>query len=494
MSDKEAPLTGTQEGNTTSSPDTKGSKSPIKKTYLFTVALVIVIVVVTIVALSSVGGETEVNLFYSPDDNGIMIFADDEESREIIPAVSVSIVKYSENKGACCILAANGSAYSLYYVKDGEYELISDGVSNRFAIDFSGSSVVFYDSSGTLKKYTANNGKIRDIVVGSEKFAVSPGGKSIIYNISEDGEDKLYLYTGNMAKEIGTGYVPVAISDDNEYIYVIDGSDNSLCILDDDGAMKSKLSSDVSTDDILFSEDLETVVFSDGDYTYMSVQGKSRIRLIQGSIYPVMDYDVSITCDSENSARIYSTETLCEMYYYKSNNDGTKTLFYIDKNGSRTDTDETITTMSVTDKNELIFLDNDGTVCLFSKGIVSEIISDAYDMKCTSDGKYIYYLNSSNELVAYKNGETITVAQDVVKFYMTGKDKVLFITSNGNLYISEKFESGEQIDTDVYSCTCTVNAVFYYKNYSVDTGVFELYSSDGDGEFSVMSTKASWIM
>ncbi|MCD7775056.1 MAG: hypothetical protein LUH40_05715 [Clostridiales bacterium] len=466
-----------------------------KKTIAPIAVLAVIVVLVVIFSAAGVSEKkSEVNLFYSPEENGAVFFEDDKISSDVIPAASVSVVKYSEDKSSCCILAAVGSSYNLYYVKNGEYTLICEGAANRFAIDYTGSTAIFYDNSGTLKRYTASGGKIREIASGSDKFAVSPDGESIIYNVNESGTDTLYLYRNGSSTEIGTGYTPVAVSDSCKYIYVIGNSDNSLCVLDSGGSMKSKLCTDISAGTVMFSEDIKTVVFSDGEYTYMSDEGKSRVRFCEGQASPVVNESFSVTCDSENTARIYSSENLCDMYYSVSNNDGTSVLFYIDKNGERTDIDEMAENMIVTDKNEIIFLNSGGTVCSFSKGSLSELVSGAADVRCTADGKYIYYLNSSDELYALKKGESVKIAAGVEKFYVTNKDILLFIMQNGDLYASEKQEYGELIDSNVYSCLCTGNAAFYYKDYSVNTGYFDLYSSDGSENFTLSAEKISWIM
>ena len=451
------------------------------------------ILITLICAFSEHESDSEISLYYSPSENGAVIFFGSEKADDTVPGRSVAAVKYSENKTSCAVLMSEGSSYSLFSISGGNVNRVAADCTNSFTLSYSGSSVVYLSSDGKMNYYSVNNQRIESIDENITGFAVSPNGKSVLYS-KNDGAQKLYIYTDSVSRYIGDNYTPLALTDNCEYIYVL-AADDSLCLIDTDGDMKARLCSSVDDTALYFSNDLTSAVFSDGSYTYVSHEGKSRIRLVPYEASPVIyDEEFEIFCNSDNTAKLCGDNDLCGIYYRVSDGNGNSTLFYITEDNARIDVAEETEDFVPLKNSRLVYMTPDGKVYSCKKGEPSLLFEGASSIEPSSDGKYIYYLNNAADLQVWHGGKTEKLAAGVKSFYMTSWNEVLFILNDLKLYSVSKAGDSDLLDENVYGCDVGINTAFYCSDYNSQTGVFDLFCADKKNKFVLSYEGAAHIM
>lgn len=462
----------------------------LKKKIIITAAALAVVLFVVLMCIFGGKKVNTITLFYSAGENGAAVVYGDEKSSGSIPGNGVSSVKYSGKKKSAAVLMSDGSSYSLYFTDGKKNSHITSSATNNYVIAYSGAAVAYCDSASELYVFDTSKKKSTHVDDSVKYFAVTPDGESVVYSKTEEDAEKLYLYTGKKSSLIGESYTPLGVSDDLNYIYVL-GGDNSLYVLDKDGNMNAKICSDVSADSFYFSADMKDIVFSDGAYTYISTEGKSRTRLVADKAKPVPQDDYNVFCDSDGLSVI--CKSLSETFYSADNDSGNK-VFYIDKKLSSVSVSDNVKKYVLTGTDSLVYLDSQGKIYKFEDSVNSLIQSGASDMLCDAKGKHIYYMTTSRQLFCVRKGTSELISENVSKMYITNDNLLLFIKSDGSLYSASGAVISEKIDDNVYSCLCSSSAAFYMKNYSSQTGAFELYASDGSDNFNLIAENIANII
>lgn len=448
-----------------------------KRLYILFIA-VLVLAVFALVAIISSSGNGRISLFYSPEKNAAVVLSNGENTGNTVPGKSISCVRYNSDSTSCSVLMSNGATYSLYSVNAKKAVKITDNCTSNVVHSYNGKTCVYIASDGNL--YTGKN----MIAESVSSFAVSSDCSVVLFLKKEENSDKLYLYKSGNAVFVNEGFEPLAVSDDGQYLYVMSG-DKSLYILNPDGTMKSKLCSDVQSNSIWFSEDLLSVVFSDGAYTYISKEGQNRVRLVPGNASPVFPDSELIRLNSAGTAFVCSDNDIADIFYSCFNEDGTQTLFFVKDDYSRTDVADSVKKFVITDDDRLSYLDSDGGVYCYD-GAVSELIADgATDIEATSENRYVYYLNSSKELYSVKRNNVQLVSSGADKIYMTESDDLLVIMTDKNLYSISGTKPGDVIDDNVSFCVREGEIIYYTADYSTENGTYALYSSDDGKKFEL---------
>lgn len=463
----------------------------LKKKYIVIAVFALVLIFICVLLSISADATDEISLFYSSSQQGVAVVKGDTPAKEVMQGKSMSSVRYSQNKSHAAVLMSEGSSYTLYFTDGKKCIKIADKCTNNYVISYDGRKVVYMDSSDTLYIADSKDGKSTVIDTNAVSFCVSPSAKAVVYTKNTDSTGKLYVYTGSKTFEADGDYVPLAVSDGLEYIYVL-SSDNSLYALDKDGTIRSKICSDVSPDMFCFSSDMSDVVFSDGTYTYISQSGKSRVRLIPHKAEPAVNAPVAPYCDSSSLSSVY--DSLTEIFYFAVEEDESKTLFFIDKDCVRTDVAGNVKKYLFTGGNSIAYLDTSGKIYRYDKGKSVLAVSGATDILTDSKGKYIYYPDSSSQLYVFRKDSPVLLASGVKKMYITDDDVLLFVMTDDRLFSVKKDSQAQLVDENVYGCICNSSASFYIKNYSSQTGTFELFGSDGSLNFSLISENISGII
>ncbi len=448
-----------------------------KRLYIYFI-IVFVLVSSALVAIISCSGNGRISLFYSPGKNAAVVLSNGENTGNTVPGKSISCVRYNSDSTSCSVLMSDGATYSLYSVNSKKVVKITDNCTSNVVHSYNGRNSVYITSYGNL--YAGKN----MIAESVELFAVSSDCSVVLFVKNEENSKKLYLYKGGKTTFVNEGYTPLAVSDDGKYLYVLSG-DNSLFILNPDGTMKSKLCSGVQTNAIWFSEDLLSVIFSDGAYTYISNEGKSRVRLVPGNAAPVFPGAEVIRLNSSGTAFICADNDFADIFYSCFNEDGTQALYYIKDDYSRTDIADSVKKFVITGDERMSYLDVTGRLCRYDGGISEQIANDVIDFEATAKNRYVYYITESNELYSVKRSNTQLVASDADKIYMTESDDLLVIMADKKLYSISGTKRSDVIDEQVSFCIREDDIVYYTADYSTENGTYALYGSNDGKNFSL---------
>lgn len=454
-------------------------------------AAAIVLVLLLIIGICRTSGDERITIFYAPSQNGVLVLSDAQPAEELIPGKGVSSFRFSGDASACAVLIPENGSYTLYYTNGKKHTVAAKNCTNQYVIAYSGKAVVYTDALGVLYQYDAVKNKTNTISDSADRFAVSPDGSRILFSRTEEGKSVLYLYENGAALRLGEQYVPLAVSDDGTYLYVL-SADQSFCLLNRDGTLRSKLCSqtNLSTKSFCFSADVTSVVFSDASYTYISHEGKSRIRIISGIAEPALQ--TGTVCDSYGLSYLYRDNDLTDIFYASYGETGV--LFAVNAGNERMDIAGSVSQFTSAGESSLVYVDVQGRLNLYRDGKNEQIAGGVKTAQACKNGKYVYYVTSNGDLFAYKNGKTEKIATDVDEIYMTADDTLLFLLTDGSLYASSGLHYGERVDDAVHGCYVTETAVFYSKNYSAQSGLFTLYSSSDSGHFKKAFDDVSWIM
>lgn len=417
----------------------------------------------------------EISLFYSPEKGGAVVFADGKATGDVIPCTGISSIRFNADRTSAGVLVSQGTDYSLYRVSGKKVRKTADKCTSNFVCSFTENECVYLTSEGHL--YCGSSLVSEDV----DSFAVSADCSKIVFNRQEEEADKLYIYADGKINYVADGYAAVAVTDDGENIYVL-SSDNSLCILSRGGAMTSKLCSDVQADKIIFSADLRSVVFSDGEYTYISSDGKSKTRLIAGVAEPVGQIEYRL--GSSGRAVAVNDSDLLSIFYGAENYNGTKALFYVDNEFIRTDIAETVKKTVVTGNDTAVYLDSQGKIYEYDGENATLVISGASDIEAS--GGNIYYMTSGHGLFVIKGKNTISLASDAVQMCMTASGRLLVVKNDKTLYSVSGTRLGDAIASNVSECINEAGVSFYLADYDESTGTHDLYSST-DGKRFVLA-------
>lgn len=448
-----------------------------KRFYTYLITLIILIAVIFTLPIIT-KGEKQLSLFYAPAANGSAVLLDGTDSEKTVPGKSISCVRYNSDSSACAVLMSAGESYTLYTVRNKNVTHVSDNCTNDFVFSFNGRNVVYRTNNGDL----FNGKKLIDEDILS--FAASPRCSAVVYLKKEDNINKLYLNLNGKKSFINTNYTPLAVSDNGKDLYVL-SADNSLCILNADGTMKSKICSGVQPDYFLFSKNLDSIVFSDSEYTYISVEGKSKTRLVPGKAKPVLTNQNENRLDSAGTAFICDSRELTDLFYSAANDDNTSALFYVNKDCSRIDIASSVKKFVITDDDKMSYLDSMGKIYKFNGSTSELVVSGASNFEATKNNRYIYYMTTAKELYSVKRSNVQLIANEVAKIYLNNSDELFVITTDKTLYEVNGAKKSDPLDSDVIFCSSEGDITYFAKNFRSETGTFDLYSSVDGGKFSL---------
>lgn len=460
----------------------------LKKKYIAVFAVALAIAITGFFVMISSSSSDELNIFYSGAQTGAIVVLGDKAADDVLTGKGVSSVRYSLDKSHAAVLMSEGAAYTLYYTDGRGIFKISESGTNDYVISLDGKKVMYCDTAKGLYIFDSENKKSVAVDTQVSGFCFSPSGSAAVYLKNESSEEKMYIYNG-ASTALPVAYTPLSVSDDGNFMFALN-SDNSLYVLDNGGNVTSKICSCVLPEKLYISADVKSIVFSDGSYTYISQQGKSRVRLISYNAVPVNSGAVS--CDSENITSV--CEELTAVFYSVADENETETLFYFDANCNRSDVAGNVKKYILTGIDGMVYLDADGKIYRYENGKAEFIVSGATDMLCDGKGKYIYYTDAVQTLYVIKQASQVLLANGVEKIYMTNDGILLFVMTDARLYSCKRDKNAQFVADNVYGCVCSSGAAFYVRNYNEHTGRFELYVSSSEDNFKLLNENISNIV
>ncbi|MCR4618544.1 MAG: hypothetical protein K5669_10245, partial [Lachnospiraceae bacterium] len=401
--------------------------------------------------------------------------------------------------GKADMLKVNGdSTYALFscdddlYVADSKLtlRLVGENVSTA-DICFDGSAIAYVDLEGDLFIYDTASGNIVNVSGNVLDYPVlSPSGKSVLYLTPEDGEDRLYVYTGKKSYKLTGDVLPVGVSDNAKYIYYYDQYKNALYVTDKK-YNNNKIGSNVKKS-FVFSKDLSSVVFTTDEGTFISNKGGEKILIADAydDFYPILlntDGAYSTNYNMVTNAIIYSGELNNTFYVGDYSN-----VIYVDKAYNSEKVAKNIYYFNIDRASRnLYYLNNDSVLYYKDLRMPGEAVKIADDVKsfmADEKGKYVYYINDEDSFYRANNkGRAKKLADDVDNYTITFDNKILVVTDTvdncGTLYEIALFGGKKLIDEKVMSLYSTVSSSYYLK-YTNDSALnYDVYVTDKGTNF-----------
>ncbi len=388
--------------------------------------------------------------------------------------------------------------------KDGFSRLCDDA--RCIATAVSGKAVAFVDTEHNLylQRIPMENEPLQitnRISTYSERVAISPDGNTLVF-VEEEMEQCLYVYSqGNMTL-IGMNLLPLAVSNEGEYIYCTSFDQTALYLVDMERNL-TEIAKDVEYQ-YIFNQDHTQVLFYAAESWFALDHGeKIQIPSFDGSnayandIYMVTPEYFSYVNSTSGMIDTYGVENLTENYY---KNGTSMKLSYLDENWNLQEISSELSFAWAyglsKDGNTIFYAEHDrlyqmkqadmGNRVRFAVGVT--------DFEITSKGEAVYYLDDAKTLwYQTENGEATKIQEGVDKIYMTHDDYLLFGVAEERenaytLYAVKDSKKPSLVAEHVASVTTltAVTTYFQYNNEDADY-TYNLYGTEKGIDFQFIA-------
>jgi ribosomal protein L40E len=387
----------------------------------------------------------------------------------------------------------DGNDYMYYVTTGNNITLVTDESKGAWLSD-NGAYIAYIDEDETLYLYQVSNGsrkKIADDINGTY-VAMSPNGKSIAYCRYDDEELRAYAYIEGKEYDLGKNLIVQVISDGGEYMYAlfnkdgdIYGGSSSLYMVNKKGEKGDKIASALDCIDYVNKEHTEIIFYSDGK-TYISIKGGEKQKLssdhLSSGTYNKIVRNLSITT---GSIYIVDTAHLLPGYYsgqYINAKYENEKIVPDDARSIKTDGNNTF---------YYIKSDNLYRVKSDKNAEREKIASDVAAYAVSQDGKYIYYINTDEELYCIKgNADAKKIAEDVDELRVSKDGAAFFLVDyadhEGELYACINGKDKQKVASEVYRIIVSGDNVYYRINYDEKDETFDVYIRTGGVQFTPM--------
>lgn len=407
-------------------------------------ALVLLITVCVIVgALNSGNGYTDYEHFVNvvTKDDTIYIVRDNK----------VTATKIEANYPYSDATSIDGNVFAFLTENDelvvvnGNKAVIAAEEVESFRLSVNGNGIAFISNEDdyALSLYNIKSKKTTEITeaFSGYEYAISPDGKSVLYN-EYDEDDKqfnLMYFNGKKSTKVASEVELVGLSNGGKYIYAYGYSDNgnrNLYAYNTKGSKVKLGNCDSNT--FRFNEEMTQVLFYNEGKAYISSKGKEAVKISNSSIYPLVAPNAS-SFNTEDCV-VYPVGNLYGITYTGYDGNGNRSVWFIHKNSNRS----------------------------------CKLVSDVSSVCLDASAEYLYYLNDDSELCVLKisHGDSASdkakvLAEDVSSYVITSDRSKAYFTSDGGLYScngktgrSKKTIVSDDVDTALVISKKDV--VFYY--------------------------------
>ncbi|MDR1736832.1 MAG: hypothetical protein LBR85_08215, partial [Oscillospiraceae bacterium] len=442
-------------------------------------AVLAVVIAVILASLPSGGASAPEKQLAAFQRGGEVIITRGEKILHTLPG-TLSYLQHDTSRETMAVELSGGE---LYAVTPKKAERVSAAAAENFMLSQNGAMIYCpnpENSTETLR-YNVKSGHT-DIIPG-QFTAVSPNGRTIGYAVgTSDGGVQIYHQTdNNVTVTQGAGYI-VAVSDGAKFIYYL--RDNALNVFD--GKSSVQLVPDFSViDQLIYSADMNEVIFSYEGRTYISRKGAEKERLTESALLGIPDCAVKSSVLTFYSGKRFAGVPLdCA--------DGT---YFMNNSGKAVKMSNASLAAVSADGRAAVLTDSDGRFYLSDVGeSTSETHLKSFGsgdsspvVRISKDGKLIYCLNSTGELYASKNGADSVLISSGVAAYALSPDgnTAYYITdySNGigDLYVSTGAGKGKLTEGigDVTDVRSSPSGTYVYTNPE-STGAALFYANKSE--------------
>ena len=449
-----------------SSAPVKSPKSTNKK------PLLIAVIAVAVLAVLAAGAYIAFNYFSNSNsgsssdkpsyllvikgEDEVQIYAGDKKPVSIDGRADRSVYTNDGRKVAVSIDVDENGLGELWYSDGKKAEDIAGSVYN-FAFSASGTRIAYltdydYESGvGDLYVYDIQTKKSEQIAQeASTDFTLSPDGKSIGYTSDISIDDNGYVdsykgylcINGGKAEEIGDNLYVFAISNDAKYVYYVEtdpASPDTGDLYIRHGKTDDKIGSVNLYSAFYLNNDCSELVFVKSGSTYLCADGKDKEKISDMALSAVVAVD-GTQYSSNNSSSVYAVtlniNSFTEQLLAVTDDSGSgTTLTYLKKD---------LTTDDIDDLNDYYYM---------------------YNMNLESNGKTLYYLNDSGQILKYKDyrdletdPEKIKSDEDIIYYIvMPDQSAIYYIDAQQTLWVQRGTSDPEEIASDVQTYSLNVS-------------------------------------
>ncbi len=348
--------------------------------------------------------------------------------------------------------------YTLFWTDGDKVTKIADDCGSFFVLSADGTGVVYYDADGNICLYNIEKDENVKVYDYSENknfsgITIAPNGDTVVFKVieyTEEDETKsnIYLFDGKEnAKVTSDGFV-IAMSDDGDLIYVVtenDEGEEKLNVYK--GTSGDKVSLGKYSDVVCFNNDNTQIMFTDGEKTYISDDGKESVKISSKSGFDIVVPEGCVGVEDlygkvyEADNGLYLIEEDEEPIklasrVYQVTMDASGEYIYFIKSG-----DETLLRIEIADEDKAA----DNAV---------KIAEDVDGYIITSDCKNVYY--SSDDTLYSVDGrdgdDKTSIAEDVTMAQIDGND-VFYYICDEELFTCVKGEKYGKLKSDIMGIT-----------------------------------------
>ena len=394
--------------------------------------------------------------------------------------------------------AAKGSDDALYLISTKKLIKIADSATTYLLSD-NGNFVLYTDDDSRLMLYSAAD---KETVTVSEKdvfdYKFSPDGNVVLYAY-EDGENDLVLckYSGGKSVHVGDGVLPVAVSNNGEYVYAYNNGGVLYCYANN---WREKIATEVMPYFFCNTDGTELGFFTTSSKAFVSVRGGEAKKLFTSSIehngyvYPVTDahsdaawrivangYTTCVETGMTTFADAYLSQAGC-VYYIDADYNGLPAVV---------STESAYERGALIYGDSIVYISDDGELFELSLGDAGNgrmIAQDVASFAASADGQYIYFIDGLGDVWVNNGKKNSKLAENGQAVYVMKNGTALILTdysfeTGGSLYYSDNGGSRHKIADGVMSVTLGVRSAEYSCTLS---GVYTVYSSTNGKKFSVI--------
>ncbi len=432
-------------------------------------AAVLVLVVLLVVLLS---GKKE---FGTYSDKSVMDFQKKSEQwyaylysgqEVLLDDIKVSVEGESLDKTTVCYSNENDE---LVILKDGKSVKTGIEEAKGVVVSAKGDTFVYFadcensilasQETGTLHLYFIKKGKdvkvAEDVLVKSA--VLSPDGETVAYVSDYESSTDFkgyYAVKGKKPVEVGKEKRVFALADKAKYIYY---TDDDRIYVQKKKEVSEKLAKELYTTSVILNADCSEMVFVDEESTYITVDAGERKKIYNNELNAIMlRYDENVRTDIIDSAKgmimvtytgedTFKNQLLYGMYR--------EDIVYVNENFETerlaSDADE----FGIADDGQsLVYVDGSDVVKVtdFAKGGLKSDLkgdADARELYAAGELKYVYYVNTDNELFCIRGtGKAKKIADDVTSATISADGKYCYyVVDDEKLCYSKKGKKGKEL-------------------------------------------------
>ncbi len=373
------------------------------------------------------------------------------------------------------IYRKSGTNLVLIDKKDNKKNLSKDSNTTDVLYANKTDKYVLFKKNTSLYLFDSRKDEIKKIASDVKRYYFSTNDKYIVYTVTEDSEDHLYVYNYKDNEKIVSDIDSIKLVTDKDVVFI----KNGILYLRSLNYKKEE----IVRIDKNFSKDITLL---DKNLVYIDRDKK------------LIKYDIntkkSTNIDSDVNT-YYSDEDVDAIYYLTLDN----TLYYYDGNKSTKITNDIFSIAAIDLKNqEVVYTKKDGKKydLYFQKSskepsVIERNVSSNIDYAFIYEKDCVYYINKDNDLMytrisGSKTSKSRSVVTDVEPstFHRVRKGFVFIADASkkglGTLYLTNAYKA-KKIDTEVIGTNIKVSndgkKFYYLKNYGNYVG--DLYVSNG---------------